>query len=215
MKKLIQPSLIQDHTKLHLSRCKTFSFLVNAIMTQKTCNLAKLAPSLNPEATTEANYKRIISFMREVEVDWRDLMSLNLYILGSRMKEVKLVIDRTGWERGEHAYNILFLSVLINDRSSPLLFIPLENEGGNSSMEDRIQLIEKALEFIPAKKIEVLLGDREFGNSNFINYLNQKSIAYCLRLKDDWHYFQGENDESPKLISDAAADLKPGQTLRL
>ena len=45
--------------------------------------------------------------------------------------------------------------------------------------------------------IEVVLGDREFLGQAWINYLQEKQVPYCIRLKEDWQVVRVDKASRP------------------
>jgi len=71
--------------------------------------------------------------------------------------------------------------------SVPLVWkvLPKETRNGNSTSSHRRALVEKLLEILPAKEIRVLLMDREFLGSGWLEWLDRKGIGYVLRIKSN------------------------------
>lgn len=208
-------SWIQKHTNLHLSRCEGIDLLIDAILKAKTVNLAHLALFFKGEAEVDSKYKRIVRLINEIEVDPDSWIKMIFSLLPKIKKPVQLIMDRTCWTRGGIDYNFLFLAIKIEDICLPLCFESLEsNKGGNSNLEERMKTILAALRRIRADKIEVVLGDREFGSINFMQQLRNEGVKYCFRLKDDWNYI---HDPKTGVVSIPAVvnELEVGQKAHL
>jgi hypothetical protein len=80
--------------------------------------------------------------------------------------------------------NVLVLSVLYQTTSIPLLweFLP---HGGCSNQTNRIDLLEDLLSVLPVERIECVLADREFIGQPWFEFLIQRQIGLCIRLRDN------------------------------
>nr|WP_279639063.1 IS4 family transposase [Aquella oligotrophica] len=94
-----------------------------------------------------------------------------------------LVIDRTNWQYGCMDYNLFVLSAVWNDISIPLYWVNIDNHGGNSNSQQRIDLIRWFIRNCPNITIDYLLADREFPSHEFIAWLNQNNITFIFRSK--------------------------------
>lgn len=189
--------------------------MIQAILLARTLNLSRIAATSLTGSTHEASYKRFIRCVSELSIDFKLFIQLLFAISPNGKGKMTLIIDRTSWSRGAVEYNILFVAVLFKDRCLPVIFMPLEKGAGGSSTLERIKLFETLMQSIPVHRMQVIMGDKEFGNLAFIKYLNEKQIPYCIRLKDG-HYFRIQtSEETPISITRYADDLKPNQTMRL
>ena len=68
-------------------------------------------------------------------------------------------MDRTNWKYGCKNINYLVISIAWQGSSIPIVWICLMKSGGNSNTEERITLMKRLLELIPAEKIDSLLAD--------------------------------------------------------
>lgn len=99
------------------------------------------------------------------------------------IKSCALVIDRTNWQYGSIDYNLLILSVIWNDVSIPIYCLHLDNKGGNSKSEQRIQIVKWFTDNFATVTIEHVLADREFPSQEFISWLCENSIPFVFRSK--------------------------------
>ena len=65
-----------------------------------------------------------------------------------------------------------------------LAILPLERKG-NSSSQQRIDLIEKILRVIPSYRIEMIIGDREFIGDKWFTGLCDRVIPFVMRIRDN------------------------------
>lgn len=99
------------------------------------------------------------------------------------IKEIELVMDRTNWKLGEHNTNYLVLSILYNGISIPLYWLMLNNKGGASNSNDRIDLISWFITNFPEYKIKNLSADREFPSIAFLSWLITNKVPFIMRTK--------------------------------
>lgn len=99
------------------------------------------------------------------------------------IKSCALVIDRTNWSYGNIDYNLLVLSIIWNNISIPIYWLHLDNKGGNSNSEQRIELVKWFVYNFNSVNIEHILADREFPSQEFIAWLNQNHLPFVFRSK--------------------------------
>ena len=71
-------------------------------------------------------------------------------------------MDRTEWDFGSCQVNILAVTAYNKGVGIPIYFELLDNKSGNSCVEDRVDLLKKCITILGIKRIECVLGDREF-----------------------------------------------------
>lgn len=180
-------SVLSEHLSLHSSRIKCLTFFVLSILKVRTVNLSRVAQMMFYEKP-ESAYTRLKRFIKEVTFDASALAKLIVNIAGFNSKQpLTLVFDRTNWKFGKSYINILFLAVNCKYIALPIFFTFLKGKkSGNSNQQDRIDLINKFIKTFGVKRIGLILGDREFIGAKWLNYLRQKKIAFCVRLKEGW-----------------------------
>lgn len=180
-------SLISKHFNLNLSRVKALTLFVFSILRARTVNLSMLSITMDYEKSDSA-YQRLKRFIKEVSLDSFGLAKLIATIIGFDNKtRWKLIFDRTNWKFGKKHINILFLAICREHLSIPIFFTFLKDKkSGNSNQEDRIELMKKFIKTFGKKCIELILGDREFIGVKWLKYLQENSIAFCVRIKEDW-----------------------------
>jgi Transposase DDE domain len=179
--------------KINLSRKKfIISYLLGLIMS-RSVQFSEVAAHLNEEVELESNVRRIERFFKEFECDFvgfaRLLMSCypcNTY---------KLCIDRTNWRFGNQNINVLCLTIEYQGIGIPILFELLDKKG-NSSQDERVNLLDKFIAIFGSTGIQTLIGDREFIGENWYNYLIDKGIKFHIRIPKS-HYI-GIGDEQLK-----------------
>jgi hypothetical protein len=75
------------------------------------------------------------------------------------------------------------ISVVWDKRSIPIYF-ELLNKLGSSNFDEQEAVFKKALPLFNNYKT-VVLGDREFCSVKLANWLTERKVYFCLRLKKD------------------------------
>lgn len=97
---------------------------------------------------------------------------------------LELVIDRTNYARGKSKINFLVLAIIFQNTAIPLYWQMLENNGGSSNSEQRIELIQWFTFSFPTITIAQIYADREFPSCEFITYLLDNNVNFIFRSKD-------------------------------
>ncbi len=58
----------------------------------------------------------------------------------------------------------------------------MDNNSGNSSTQDRKNLLELCLSILDKERIGYIVGDREFIGHSWIKYLKDKGIRFVMRV---------------------------------
>jgi D-alanyl-lipoteichoic acid acyltransferase DltB (MBOAT superfamily) len=96
------------------------------------------------------------------------------------------VYDPSGF--GKSNINILMLGVCYKNVAFPLMFTMLDKRG-NSNCNERIDLINKYIDWFGKDCIDSIVGDREFVGVSWIKFLNFQSIRYVLRFRNNLKVF--------------------------
>lgn len=96
--------------------------------------------------------------------------------------KLRLTIDRTQWDFGKCQVNILMVLVGHGDLQLPLYWELLDNKSGNSSSQDRIDLLENSFAIVDKKRVGLVVGDREFVGSKWIKYLKDNKLNFVMRF---------------------------------
>ena len=90
----------------------------------------------------------------------------------------------TNWKFGKTNINILMLGIVYNEVSIPLFWKLLPKQG-NSSAEERIDIVDRAIKLLGKEKIISIVADREFIGIKWFRYLNDSGITYRMRIKSN------------------------------
>lgn len=171
----------------HGQRLTMMSLLVLALVKMCTVNFARLALALNPKVEVQSNFKRIQRFVKGYRFCERRFVQFVWSHYGNKGSWIALSIDRTNWKFGKVNINILTIGISWRGTAIPLIWMMLDKRG-NSSSRERIILMERLLSCLDAdqqSRIRYLLMDREFGSTQWLNYLRTKPFHFIIRIRKD------------------------------
>lgn len=173
---------LADNLSWNRARIKFLARFLLALFAAKTVNLSQIATFFVGRATTDSNYKRIKRFLRFFEISEREIASLVIRLMRLEQPFV-ITIDRTEWQLGKGWVNVLMLAI-VSERgvAVPLLWTVFAKKGCSSDRE-RQAILEKYLTIFPVESIKFVTADREFASSEWLQFLNQQRIGFCLRIK--------------------------------
>lgn len=200
-------SILNRHFHWNKARMTCFANLVMALIKVRTVNLVELACAFSSEAQMDSRYKRIKRFFRSFKIDFSEVALWVIQIFGLTGKSIYLSMDRTNWCWGKSVINILMLSVVYKGIALPILWCLLP-KCGNSDTTERIELIEQFISRFGKAEIAGILADREFIGDDWIRWLLQEKIPFCIRIKNNTIT---TNSRGLEVDIDALFyDLKPG-----
>lgn len=179
---------ISEHLKgtqivSNLSRQKMLIMTVCSLIQTRSVVLADLAVNLNDRVKTDSNETRLRDFFREVDFDYTALATFVFSFLAAQSgQKIRLTIDRTNWKFGSHSTNILMVIASKGAYNIPLFWDMLDNKGGNSNCEQRLEVVQKCIDLLGAEHIGLVLGDREFIGQKWLKFLKMKKILFCVRV---------------------------------
>ena len=182
---------------MNLSHRKCLEALIRALMLTMSVNLARLARAFDTKAEPSSTIRRM---ERLLALRIFSITAIGKAIVSALppQKRYILTMDRTTWELGKRVYNILAVGICFDGISIPIYFRAFEKRGATNYAE-QISFMESVLDIIPARKIECLVADREFGYSNFIKWLGLARIPYCLRLRENSYIHDTSTGANRKL----------------
>ena len=165
------------------SRLETLCMLVVGMVGARTVNLGHIATQAGSGVLIASTYRRLQRFFQHVDPgpDWAVLVIARL--VGSAGAWT-LALDRTNWKIGSRDVNFLVLAVVTRRFRVPLFWTLLDGPG-NSGTETRIALMPRYLAHVPASTVRLLLADREFIGAVWLKFLNDNSIPFAIRLRED------------------------------
>ena len=201
---------VAKHIGLSATRRETLSWLALLIMQHGTISLWRLAAYVACAAQTASVQRRFYRFFQFVRLDGTHSARVVVELLGLSGKPWVLAIDRTNWDFGKTAINILMISVAWNGMGIPLLWTLLPT-AGNSNTSERTDLLDRLRAAFPDMKIAALMGDREFIGETWMAYLQRENIPFILRLRENQHVLREGYVALP--ISVIAQHLKAGEKI--
>ena len=133
---------VAKHIGLSTTRRETLSWLALLIMQHGTISLWRLAAYVVSAAQTASVQRRFYRFFQFVRLDGTHSARVVVELLGLSGKPWVLAIDRTNWDFGKTAINILMISVAWNGMGIPLLWMLLPM-AGNSNTSERTELLNR------------------------------------------------------------------------
>lgn len=174
--------ILAAHLPLNGARLKCLSTLILVVIQEKSVNLVSLSLAFQGVAKPESSYRRIKRFFSEVSLDKTAVARFILSFLPP--PPYTLCVDRTNWRFGTFDINILVIAVVYRGIAFPLVWRLLEKKG-NSSSEERIDLLADLLRLINPKDIAFFLADREFIGVTWFNYLDKRRVPFAIRIRKD------------------------------
>ena len=203
------PPLYQTHleNQLEPSELLFFNILINILQDVKDVSLEKIATAIPIPILFESRRKKVQRFLSlpsiNIKTLWfpiiKDWLSQNF----SKNQLVYLVIDRTIWERK----NLIMISLIYDGRAIPVYFEFL-TKLGSSNFDEQIKFISHVLPLFKEYRT-ILLGDREFCSVKLANWLRDKDLLFCTRLKKT-EFIEREDGVWSELND---LGLKPGVSL--
>jgi len=187
------PIFYQTHLQNNLSAAEylLLQILINLLQSIKKVNLETLAASIPIPILFESRRKKIQRFLSlpnlSIEKIWFPIVTNWLSTYCEPEKIIYVVMDRTSWSR----INLFMISVVWDKRSFPVYFCLLPKLG-SSNLDEQTKIFSKVLPLFKNYKICVL-GDREFCSVNLANWLRERNIYFCLRLKKN-HFVEVKED---------------------
>ncbi|PLZ96374.1 IS4 family transposase [Fischerella thermalis CCMEE 5268] len=187
------PLFYQTHLQVNLSSAEylLLLLLINLLQSIKKVSLETLATALPIPILFESRRKKIQRFLLlpklSIEKVWFPIVKSWLNTYFEREKIIYVVMDRTSWSR----INLFIVSVVWDKRAFPVYFTLLPKLG-NSNLDEQKKVLSQVLPVFQNYKICVL-GDREFCSVKLANWLREKNVYFCLRLKKN-HFVEIEQD---------------------
>lgn len=172
------------------ARCDCLAQIMIALFSTRTVNISILSDAFIGKATSDSSYKRIIRFLKWVNMTYTfkyQIGKIIISILNIKNKKVHLSMDRTCWNFGESSINFLVIGVCFNNIVVPIFFklLPAKTKKGNSKTKQRITLLKYAVELIGVENIISFAADREFIGTEWFNYLEMEKIPFVIKMKEN------------------------------
>lgn len=171
--------------EINKARLKFMVLFILALNQVRTVGFEKLAIAFDHKAKPGSSLRRVQRFMASYDLQ-NDLIAKLIFILLPVKPPYRLSLDRTNWKLGSKDINILVLAVVYKGIAFPILF-KVEPRAGNSSTQQRIDIMNRYDKLFGIKTIDCLLADREFVGEQWLAYLNLNAIAYHIRIRDNFY----------------------------
>jgi Transposase DDE domain len=177
------PTFYQTHFKKQLTSAQflVMTTLPIVMQSEKQVRLERLARVFPYPITTESRRRKLQRFLDlpnlTISLIWFPLITywLSTYCrIGTRLS---IAIDRSQWG----CINLFMVSLIWERRAIPLYWSLLPKLG-NSNFESQTTNLEQVLPLFSEYKV-IVLGDREFCSVDLGNWLKEKGVSFCLRLK--------------------------------
>ncbi|BAZ41582.1 transposase [Calothrix sp. NIES-4101] len=190
---IMLPELYQKHLKSQLSLADYIflKILIALLQSIKKVSLETLATVLPIPITFESRRKKIQRFLSlpnlSIEKIWFPIITAWLETEFTSEKIIHVVIDRINWA----CVNLFMVSVVWDKRAFPVYF-ELLPKLGSSNIHEQTAIISKVLPLLNNYTICVL-GDREFCSVKLANWLRERNVYFCLRIKKN-HFVEIQTD---------------------
>ena len=177
------PTFYLIHLKKQLSsaQCKLIEILLPLIQSEKQVRLERLSRVFPYPITTESRRRKLQRFLDlpnlTISLIWFPLITYWLITYCRVGQTLSIAIDRSQWGR----INLFMVSLIWERRAIPLYWSLLPKLG-NSSFESQTTNLQQVLPLFSEYKV-IVLGDREFCSVDLGNWLREKGVSFCLRLK--------------------------------
>jgi hypothetical protein len=170
--------------KMNLARIKFFGLFISALCKVQSVCFEKLAASFDSDVKVDSSLRRIQRFISEYLLDTTLIARFVMAVLPHK-PPYRLVMDRTNWKFGTTDINILVLAIVYQGVAFPVLF-KMMPKFGNSSTNERIELMQRFIDLFGIQSIECLLADREFVGDDWLAFLNLNHIQYHIRIRENF-----------------------------
>jgi hypothetical protein len=173
---------LKPHLGWHGARLNFLALFLIALLRVKTVNMVELATGFRSNAREESNYKRMQRFFRKFDLDYAVIAKIVVALMGIPQPWV-LSLDRTNWSFGESHFNILTLGIVHQGVAYPVVWQMLDKKG-NSSTEERVDLLETFFKIFPDAQGSCLCTDREFVGGLWLSYmLLEPVLSFRARIR--------------------------------
>jgi hypothetical protein len=183
IEKIMIPTFYLTHLQKQLTpvQFRLMIMLLNLIQSEKQVRLERLARVFPYPIATESRRRKLQRFLDlpnlTIHALWFPLITYWLTTYCHVGQSLSIAIDRSQWGR----INLFMVSLICPRRAIPLYWSLLPKLG-NSNFESQTTNIQQVLPLFSKYKV-IVLGDREFCSVDLGNWLKEKGLSFCLRLK--------------------------------
>ena len=197
---------------MNLSLKKCLISILQAMIISWSVNILKLASEFASSAGVASVVRRIERFLLRGLIKQHEAARSIIDALPEKGRFI-LTMDGTSWQLGKFKYYVLAVGICFNGISLPICFSFLPGHDITSFVEE-IGILERVVSMVGRERIECLLADREFGNSNFIKWFQINHIRYCLRVGENM-YLRKEGRKKGRKLREVLSSLKLGESVVL
>lgn len=199
-------------TGMNLSLKKCLISILQAMIVSWSVNILKIASEFSSGACVSSVVRRIERFLMRGLIKQHEAARSIIDALPEKGRFI-LSMDGSSWKLGTFKYYVLAVGICFNGISLPICFAFLPGHD-ITSFVDEIEIMERIVSLVGRGRIECLLADREFGNGNFIKWLQINHIRYCLRLRENL-YMRKDGDKNGRKLRDVLSSLRIGDSVVL
>jgi hypothetical protein len=163
------------------SQFLVMTILLSLMQSEKQVRLERLSRVFPCLITAESRRRKLQRFLDlpnlTIELIWFPLITYWLTTYCSVGQTLSIAIDRSQWG----CINLFMVSLIWERRAIPLYWSLLP-KFGSSKFEEQTTNIQQVLPLFSKYKV-IVLGDREFCSIDLGNWLKEKGVSFCLRLK--------------------------------
>lgn len=197
---------------MNLSLKKCLISILQAMIVSWSVNILRLTSGFASSAGVASVVRHIERFLLRELIKQHEAARSILDALPEKGRFI-LTMDGTSWKLGGFKYYVLAVGICFNGISLPVCFSFLPGHDITSFVEE-IVIMERGVSLIGRERIECLLADREFGNSNFIKWLHINHIRYCLRLRENL-YLRKKGYKKGRMLREVLSSLRLGESIVL
>lgn len=170
---------LSSHLEWKKSRINCLLSIIFSLINYNHVGFKHLSLGISSDIKCKSKMHHIYRFFREQTFNY-DIIAKIIMSFFNQDKYI-LTMDRTNWKLGKTHINILFLCIVIKNLSVPIYWINL-GKAGNSSADNRLELLNKFINNFGVGKIAYFLADREF-SSDWLYYFKYHDIDYIIPIK--------------------------------
>jgi hypothetical protein len=162
--------------------------IIFALTQARGTSSSMLAHHIQGDITQSSKVKQIERTYR-YGADYADFLTNVVFDIFKNKKTV-ISLDRTNWFLGATCINAFVAYINCENIGGICGIKMLDNNGGNTSGNDKRKMVENILKQKSAIEIECILGDREFCSADFITFLIECNVPFAIRLKENLKFVQ-------------------------
>jgi len=182
-KQIMILTFYQTHLQKYLtpSQFLVMTILLSLIQSEKQVRLERLSRVFPYLITAESRRRKLQRFLDlphlTIELIWFPLITYWLTTYCRVGQSLSIAIDRSQWG----CINLFMVSLIWERRAIPLYWSLLPKLG-SSNFDEQTANLQPVLPLFSQYKV-IVLGDREFCSIDLGNWLKEKGVSFCLRLK--------------------------------